>query len=261
MAFRPLGANGHLIKFNSANSAEFLQMYTDILDNEIKEHNDKPKSKSFAPSSFRCDRYSWFKLRGVQPDAISVPDRTLQFSADIGTACHELIQGRLSEKLGADWINVKDYLDSVPRQFSYDIVQKGFESLIEIKEPYPVRFACDGLLRWKDKLYLLEIKTSEFGSFDSLVEPKPKHIDQIKCYCALLDLSNVLVVYQDRQYGGMKCFELTVSETEKKAVLDKMQYIIQMVDANIAPEGLPVGDEHCSSNMCPYYKKCKEWGR
>jgi hypothetical protein len=40
-----------------------------------------------------------------------------------------------------------------------------------------------------------------------------------------------------------------------------MTKVMEYVDANIAPEGLDKGDPDCSQNMCPYYKKCQEWGR
>ena len=130
---------------------------------------------------------------------------------------------------------------------------------IEIRHPFPIRFACDGIIRFQGKVYLLEIKTSEFSSFQELIEPKPKHMDQIKCYATLLDISNVFVLYVDRTYGGMKCFEITVSEPEKQAVLNKMQHVMDCVEGFIAPDGLPKGDPDCNPNMCPYFDKCKEW--
>lgn len=258
MAFRPANF-AHLAKFNSAASSDFIDFYEGILDNKIAARNSEPKHKTFAPSSFRCPRISWFRLRGVQPDVVSKPDRTMEFSAQIGTACHVEIQKNLQQALGDDWIDVETYLNDHPVQYEYELKKAGLETQITVYNP-PVRFACDGIIRWKGEIYLLEIKTSEFTSFDELTDPKDKHVDQIKCYATLLGINHVLVLYQDRQYGGLKCYEMTITLSDNKFVLDRFKYVMDMVEANLAPEGLPKGDAWCTSSMCPYYAKCKEWG-
>lgn len=260
MAFRTANF-AHLAKFNSAASSDFIDFYEEIIDKKVTAKNAEPKNKTFAPSSFRCPRVSWFRLRGVQPDAITKPDKTMEFIAELGTACHEIIQKNLKEALGDDWLDVSDYLDSNPELKSahnWDLDKEGYETKIHLEDP-PIRFACDGIIRWKGKIYLLEIKTSEFASFDELTAPKSEHIDQIKCYATLLRINNVLVLYQDRQYGSLKCFEMTITPSDNKYILDKFQYVMDMVEANLAPDKLPNGDPWCNSNHCPYYNKCKEW--
>lgn len=264
MAFRSANMTAHMIKFNSAASSDFLAMYTDLIESEIAKQQDKSKHKTFAPSQMRCDRISWFRLRGTEPDNIKVPDKTLYFTAEIGTACHESIQKRLIENLGEDWISVQTWIDQNPSYFeNYDmtITTKGYESLIELHSPYPVRFACDGIIKLNGKVYLLEIKTAEFASLNDLTRPKDKHMDQVKCYSTLLHISDVLFLYEDRTYGDLKCFEVNVSDQEQSDVCAKMDRVLEAVESNIAPEGLPLGDPDCTSSMCPFFKKCKSWGR
>lgn len=264
MGFRSLNLSAHMIKFNSAASSDFLQMYTDLIEDEIRNKNAEPKHQTFAPSQMRCDRVSWFRLRGTQPDKIKTPDTGLNFTAQVGTACHEAIQKRLSEHLGSDWISVEEWVDSNPELFSdYEMTleHKGFETQIGLVKPYPVRFACDGIMKFQDKVRLLEIKTAEFSSLSDLTGPKEKHLDQIKCYATLLHIPDVIFLYQDRQYGDLKCFEVKVLEYEMDDLRKRMDTIMHLAEVNIAPEGLPVGDPDCTSNMCPYYQKCKEWGR
>lgn len=263
MAFRSANLTAHMIKFNSAVSSDFLDLYLSIVDQEIVDKNLEPKHKTFAPSQMRCDRMSWFRLRGTEPDRIAVPDKGLNFTAQIGTACHEMIQKRLINKLGDDWISVKQWISMNPESFSdYDmnITEKEYESMIELKKPYPVRFACDGIIRFKDKIRLLEIKTAEFSSLNDLTRPKEKHMDQIKCYSTLLHIPDAIFLYCDRQYGDLKCFEVIVTDYEQRQMREKMNKVMESVETNIAPQGLPKGDPDCTSNMCPYYKKCQEWG-
>ena len=259
MAFKPANLTAHAMKFNSAASGDFIYMYNQLIDDEIAAKNSQPKHRTFAPSSMRCDRISWFRLRGVQPDTIKDPDRTLYFTAQIGTACHEVIQKRLSSCPEVKWLDVDEYLKSKGCTYQYTVDRNGYEQQIEISDPFPIRFACDGLIEFKGEIYLLEIKTSEFASFQDLIEPKSKHMDQIKCYATLLDVSKVLVLYQERQYGDLKCFEIVISDVEKDKIKSKMQHVMDCVEANIAPDKLPKGDPDCNPNMCPYYNKCKEW--
>ena len=261
MGFRPANF-AHLARFNSAVSSDFLDFYENFVDEQIRKKNSEPSHKTFAPSGFRCKRKMWFRLRGTEPDQPKQVDRVLNFTAEIGTACHKIIQSNLKQALQDDWIDVKQYLEENPVPFKYNLEQDAdsLETKIEFFNP-PIRFACDGIVRWKGKLYLLEIKTSEYSSFDELTDPKSEHIMQVKCYATLLGLSGVIFMYQDRQYGSIKVYEYFVSENDKQVVLDTMKYVQEMVDANLAPEPLSKGDKWCSSNYCPYYLKCSQWGR
>ena len=264
MAFRSANIAAHMIKFNSAVSSDFLDMYTGLIEDEIVQKNAEPKHRTFAPSQMRCDRVSWFRLRGTAPDRIKSPDRTLNFTAQVGTACHEAIQKRLSTSLDHDWISVQEWIDMNPeffKDYDMDVTVKGYESQIDLRSPYPVRFACDGIFRFEDKIRLLEIKTAEFSSLNDLTSPKEKHLDQIKCYATLLGIEDVIFLYQDRQYGELKCFEVTVSKIEQDEVRKKMDNVMHLAEVNIAPEGLPIGDPDCTQNMCLYYNVCKQWGR
>lgn len=259
MAFRPANISAHTMKFNSAASGEFVDLYEHIVDEEIIARNAQPKHQTFAPSQMRCDRVSWFRLRGVQPDKIKNPDRTLEFSANVGTACHEMIQQRLFNSNDVEWLSVSDYLKETDCPYTYTVDQNGYEQQIEITDPFPIRFACDGLIRFQGQLYLLEIKTSEFSSFQELISPKAKHMDQIRCYATLLNVEKALVLYVDRNYGNLKCFEIVISDIEKQQMIDKMQHVMDLVEAQIAPDKLSQGDPDCNPNMCPYSDKCKEW--
>lgn len=253
----------HLARFNSSTSSDFLDTYESYVDMQIKQHAEEPAHRTFSGSSFRCDRRSWFRLRGTEPDTIVVPDKTLNFSAEIGTACHRLIQSNLINILGDDWLSVQDYMDShnLPYEYTVEHDDGDLESQVHVFNP-PIRFAVDGLLRWKNKIYLLEIKTSEFNSWNELTAPKPQHIDQVQCYASLLDIHDVLFLYQDRQYGSFKCFEVKVTDYEMQKIKNRFAYVMEMVEKNLSPDPLPKNDPWCtSSSMCPYYHKCQEYGR
>ena len=220
-------------RFNSDFSCKFLDLYEDALDKSILEGESKLPSRTFAPSQIRCKRVSWFRLRGVEPEPEIYVDRTLNFTTKVGTACHQTIQSVLSNYFGADWIDPEEYLKSANLPYKYTCTHNEYETMIEITDPAPIKFAPDGIIFWKGKYWLLEIKTTEYSSFDKLNNTKPKHMDQIKCYATLLNIHNVLVLYQDRMYGGLKCFENKITDADMQEIWNMFTEVRNCVIANI----------------------------
>lgn len=257
MAFRKANFKA-MAKFNSSVSNEILTLYESNCLAEAIAESEKLPHKTFAPSSARCKRRSWFRLRGVKPDKPK-PDLALNFTAKIGEYCHKDIQSHFSKFLGDAWVSPKVYLDSHPTSFNYEFEEGEYETKISISNP-PVRFACDGIIKYKEKYYLLEIKTIDRTVWERLERPMDKHIKQIEYYCTLLGLSHVLFLYRDRQYGGIKMYEVRVSDIVKSNTLKEIQEVEEAVKSNLPPDKLPAGDAWCSPSQCPYYKVCKEWG-
>lgn len=257
MAFRTVDFS-HLAQFNSAASSRFIEMYETLLDKKIIDERSEKKNRTIAPSGMYCHLQQWFRLRGTEPDVIEVADRGLDFTAQVGTACHEVIQANLETELKHNWLSVPAHLQRIYSTDQYECEAHGHETRVFLYDP-PVKFAVDGLIMFENKVRLLEIKTSDHSSFESLTNIKPQHLDQVTAYCALLQLDNALVLYQDRMYGDFKCFEIDIPEYKRRDLINDMKEIVHMAECNLAPEGLPKGDSKCSPNMCPYYKKCKQW--
>jgi hypothetical protein len=245
-------------RFNSDSSAELLEILRSAEEDEIRAKCAGTSSRTFAPSSLRCARRQWFRLRGSEPDKIDNPDISMEYRASVGSARHEIIQNLLANKLGDDWIPIEQYLKEHPIPHDYELQPRGgTNETYVIFHDIPVKFACDGVIRIKGKLYLLEIKTCEATALEKLDAPKEVHIDQIRCYAALLGLCDVLVLYEERLNGTTKCFEVNFSGYELGTVIENMSGIMDMAEKYLAPERLPVGDYMCSN--CPYQIKCKEW--
>ena len=245
-----------LAQFNSDASCTLIQILQNAVKQDIQKQIARPKSKTFAPSGIRCKRKSWFRLRGAEPDKLPEPDTVMDFTAVIGTAIHKYVQSKLSKVLGAEWIEVEDYLREFPIPYKYSLTKTEYETQVEIADP-PIRFACDGIIKIRGTYYLLEIKSSDYESWRNLSGPKEHHLDQIENYSTILNIPHVLTLYVDRLYGGMKAYEYTVSEDIMSSAKQSMAYVQQMAAACIAPERLPAGDYMCSN--CEYKLKCKEW--
>lgn len=258
MPFKPVSSINSGVSFNSAVSGNFKALYDKILHDKYLKQESRKGSRTFAPSSFRCDRASFFRLRGADPDPVLSVNMQLEYSAVLGTASHKEIQENLKNSLGDQWVDAVDYLNSKQLSHTYKINHHGeLETLIEFTCP-PVKFSCDGILKIGQKYYLLEIKTSEHQSFSKLSEPKPQHVDQVQCYCALMEFDNALVFYQDRLYGDTKCFEVSVPDYVKSSIFERMEKVQEYAKNNIAPPRLPRGDAWCT--YCKYKKRCDTWG-
>ena len=256
MAFQPV-ANFKFTRFNSAVSSNFLDYYENAVDNFIRSQEAAKPSMTFAPSSIRCKRISWFRLRGVEPESEKVVDRGLQFTADMGTACHHIIQSTLISSMGADWLDVKDYLSNLNPPYKYSCEQMGYETRIEIVDP-PIKFAPDGLIKFDDEVMLLEIKSSDHNSFEKLTDVKSNHVDQVRCYCTLLNVHRALVLYQDRMYGNLKCYEVRVSDSDMQDMWKMFKDVQECVKMNVPPPK-PLDTRNCTPSYCRYYERCKQW--
>ena len=245
-----------LAQFNSDASCTLVQILQNAVTQDIQEQISRPKPKAFAPSAIRCKRKSWFRLRGAAADKLPEPDAVMDFTAMIGTAIHKYVQSKLSKALGAEWIEVEDYLREFPIPYKYSLTKTKYETQVSISDP-PIKFACDGIIKIRGVYYLLEIKSSDYESWRNLAVSKEHHLDQIETYSTILNIPHVLTLYVDRVYGGMKAYEHTISEDTMCGVRQNMAYVKQMADACIAPERLPAGDYMCVN--CEYKLKCKEW--
>jgi hypothetical protein len=74
-----------------------------------------------------------------------------------------------------------------------------------------------------------------------------------------LNLPDVIFLYQDRQYGDLKCYEFHVTDNDMRGIWKMFDDVMRHVDMNIAPSKLPKGDAWCSPAHCRYFNKCKEW--
>lgn len=244
--------------YNSEQSRLLYNNYNDFIINEIKSKQVKSGSKNIAPSSVRCARKSWFRLRGSECTAANSVDTHLDFFAKVGSACHLMLQKRFVDMFGDSWLDVSEYLSTIYDTSQYACVKYDYETNVQLLH-IPIKFSVDGLIRINDTVYILEIKSIAYNSFVDLSDIKSEHKDQAICYATYLKVHNVLFVYIDRTYGDIKCYEFNVTDDMMDKMHSQVQSIIDAVDTNIPPSKLPSGDSWCNPNRCEYYKVCKEY--
>ena len=165
--FNPIGVSA---QFNSDLSMNFLRDYEQFRIDKVKsKRQNYVPSKSFSPSAFRCFRKSWFRLKGTQPDEIEHADVALKFTADIGTACHSVLQLYLSDMLGDNWLDVYSYIvNNIADENDVYVKQNGYETQVKFYKPYPISFSVDGLIQINSKPIIIEIKTVDYSAWQDM---------------------------------------------------------------------------------------------
>lgn len=239
------------------------EMFCNDFENALKmldkEGKDKP-SQSYKPSSLNCIRQMYYQMVGSDLDG-NEPSPNLIRICQGGTDAHERIQYTISEmkRLGFDceYLDVGDYIkeNNIP---DIEIIEKkGFETKL-YHTKYKLRFLCDGLIRYKGELYILEIKTESTYKNGQRIFVAEEHRAQGTAYCLTLLVDKVMFFYEDRNNCKHKPYILPVTEEMKeRLVIGKIRDCEEYVASNcVPPKPTDVFPKTCE--YCDYQKLCKE---
>lgn len=243
------------------------QMFVNDLKRSIELNDVKdaiPGSKSYKPSSMNCIRQSYYFLTDAkgddwEPNSISVG------ICESGSDRHERIQKavlRMQENgIDCEYVDVSqfvltrnlDHLEIV--QYPSFVLGK-FETKLYYKD-LNMSFLCDGIVKYHNHYYILEIKTETSSKFFSRKDVDPSHYNQATAYSLAFGIDEVLFLYECRDNCDKKCFLFKVTDRMRK---DLVKYI-KTCDKYIEKKEVPPKPEEVSKKACSYcgYKnKCKE---
>jgi len=223
-------------------------------DSSIEHH----PSKTFKPSSIgSCPRSIYYQLIGAKQDTERRSSATLVGILENGTDRHIRIQKAIEDMRGngidCDYIDVETFINERGLQDEITVVSKvGMET--KCYSPiYNVSFLTDGIIRYKGKYYILEIKTMNAQKFIESRATREEHQAQGILYCILFHLDKVMYLYEDRNGLNKKAFVFEVSDEMKQELIDKMKYITDCVERNTLPE-IP---ENKKCTYCAYMQLCQ----
>ena len=239
----------------------------------IEEQNKKrkPPSKFYSPSAMNCMRQMYYKRIGVIPDEEDTPYSNVSM-ADTGTRRHEAIQEAL-EFMTKDsqsrfcYVDVSEY---VKRKQSHgkclDLVilgKQGAETML-LHKRLGINFRCDGIIvdKQEKKFYLFEFKNQISFKASGKQTVDKQHLSQVITYCALLDLNDAFVVYENRDTCELYCPQtLHVSEYDKQTLIGR----VNQCESFVVNKQVPTPDYNIVSasdcNYCRYKSTCRKDGR
>lgn len=240
------------------------QAFLADLKRSIEKSADKEArkpSQTYKPSSMNCIRNMYYQVIGAEQD----PSQSAYCSVGIcnsGTDIHIRIQKAVEDMknngIDCEYIDVADYVKS--RNLDYlEIVEKsGMETKLYYKD-LNMSFLSDGIIRYKNHYYILEIKTESSFKWNTRDNVDPTHYKQGTAYSIAFKLPEVLFLYVNRDVLDMKAYMFVPTDEMKQDLVGMITecdgYVSRMI-CPPKPENVP--KKTCS--YCGYKTLCGKDG-
>ena len=218
-------------------------------------------SKTYKPSGMNCIRASYYQVMGVEPDESS-SSYTLVGICNSGTDIHVRIQTAVEQMkdngIDCEYLDVAEFVKSRNLDNLEIRSKSGMETKLYHKR-LNMSFMCDGIIRYKGKYYILELKTESSYKFMNRHGVDPSHYNQGTAYSLAFGLDNVLFVYISRDVLDMKAFMFNVTNEMRSHLVDYIDECDAYVRRKIAP---PKPDDVLKKtcSFCGYKNQCKKDG-
>ncbi len=244
------GKNAENVSFEDS----FLKLYNEaVIRKDRAEKQEMPKD-SFRPSSMSaCDRMLFHAYRDELEEQ---EDTALIEICTSGTDRHTRIQNLVADM---EEVKILD-LEEIVKEANRAGINTKFLGWNEDKtegrcknEDLKIYFQPDGVINFKGKDCILEVKTESTYKHTKRVAPELDHKWQVTCYGMGLGIDYVLFVYEDRNFCGKKVFLWKITDEMKQSVQDKIKRVTKALETNTVPD-----TPFC--NECPFckYKKVKK---
>lgn len=229
--------------------------FLDSLLNSI-EYSTKPyrPSPTYKPSCMKCLREMFFIMKQVQPDE-SPADASLIGISESGTDRHSRLQAAMKKMKDFKYINIRSYILEHNLHHLQIKGDFGNEVLVYNKD-YNMNFMVDGIIKYQDKYYLLEIKTEAGRKFYDREGVDTVHYNQAACYALSFGINEVIFVYENRDVLDKKVYLFKVTPEMINNVVTMINDCNTYLEANhIPPKPDTAGGKLCQ--YCNYRRSCR----
>jgi hypothetical protein len=226
------------------------------LSDEASSHRP---SQSYKPSSMKCIRNMYYQLIGAEPDPTQ-SSYCMVGICNAGTDIHIRIQQAVVEMrangMDCDYIDVAEYVESRNLDYLEVVSKNGMETKLH-NRLLNMTFMCDGIVRYKNHYYILEIKTEASFKWNARTGVDINHYRQGTAYSVSLQLPEVLFVYVNRDVLDMKSYLFVPTDEMKEDLIG----LIEECDGYVRRLICPPKPEDVAKKTCEYcgYKNlCKQ---
>lgn len=225
---------------------------------ELNDQKDSRKpSQTYKPSSMLCMRQMYYQRVGIEPENES--NAVLVGICESGTDRHERIQNAVSRMkengIDCEYIDVAKFVKQRNIKDIDVVCKQGNETKLFYKS-LKMSFLCDGIIRYKNKYYILEIKTESINKWYDRQGVAEEHKTQATAYSYALGLDNVIFLYINRDMCDMKAFMFTPSCESKQAMVDRIMTCENHINTNSVPsKEKDIPKKACQ--YCNYKRQCK----
>lgn len=234
-----------MIQFPSELTRQGVEYEGEILANKfledlvehIEDSQDKRlPSQSLKPSSLHCNRQAWYILN-TPADKPEEREHAIIGITETGTFRHDTLQAYI-EGMGKGWeyVDVAEYIKEnshIEKLKDLKVIRKvGAETLLR-NEKYNMNFMSDGILKYKNKYYLLEIKTESTWKFRYNNSVAFEHQNQARAYSLMFDIPDVIFLYENRDFNEKKTYMFSSTKEELE---DFEKMITNILESRNPPE-------------------------
>ena len=225
--------------------------------------NSRKPSETYKPSSMNCIRGMYYQVTGAEVEE-STSSYALVGICNSGTDIHQRVQQSVidmkSNDIDCEYINVADYVRSRNLDYLEIVKEPDFEhGDYETKlyhKTLNISFLCDGIIRYKGKYYILELKTESTYKWNSRQGVDPSHFNQGTSYSLAFGIDNVIFVYINRDVLSMKSYLFTPTEDMKSTIIATINTCDEYVASGIVPP-IPEDVSKKACEYCNYKNQCR----
>lgn len=254
-----------LISLANEEKSETAEMFLDDFKRSIEltdEKNAGLPSPTFKPSSLNCKRGCYYQIMQVKPDSghasfnmIGICNSGTDIHVRVQTAVMQMVENGID----CEWIDVAQYIKEHGLDYLIVREKKGTETkLYDTRYGTYISFMCDGIIKYKGKYYILEIKTESSNKWYGRDDVDPKHHNQAISYSNSFGIDTVLFLYVERDLLNCKCFEFEVSDTMRAELVHFLKDVQGYVERQIVPPKGEIAPTSC--RYCLYQTQCKKDG-
>ena len=226
-----------------------------------EEKSGRLPSRTYKPSGMNCIRGSYYQIMGVQPDSSS-SSYSLVGICNSGTDIHVRIQTAVEQmkenNMDCEYIDVAEFVKHRNLDYLNIVSKNGMETKLYHKK-LNMSFMCDGIIRYKNHYYILELKTENSYKFMNRKDVDPSHYNQGIAYALAFGIDQVIFVYINRDVLDMKAFMFNVTGEMKESLVGYIEECDGYVSRKIAPpKPENVSKKACS--YCGYKTQCRKDG-
>ena len=238
---------------------EFLNDLKRSIEIHADSGNRKP-SKTYKPSSMNCIRASYYQLTEADCDEAAssyIGVGIVNSGSDIHVRIQTAVSQMLEVGMDCEYVNVANFVRQRGLDYLYIVSTQGMETKLYHKD-LNISFLCDGIIKYKNHYYILELKTETSSKFFSRKGVDEKHYNQATAYSMALGLPEVIFVYISRDTLDMKSFLFVPTDEMKQNLIGYIEECDGYVKRMITPPKPEVDKRVCQ--YCGYKTQCRKDG-
>ena len=198
----------------------------------LEKQKDRDPLHFYASSVAKCPRQAFFDFKKAPKKALNA---SILLLFELGNRVHQMI---VDAMVSAKDIEVIAAEINIPPQ---EIVSGRVDAIIKIK----------------DELIILDIKSINGRAFGYLKEAKEDHILQIQLYLYYYKIQKGMLLYVDKDTLKMKEYIVEYDAIVVKNLLKDLEVLRKQIDNNEVPDRLSNYPTFWKCKYCAYSKICK----